>query len=250
LKQICRHPSSTFASDNHQNLKKMKILQTKQLLVLIIALLTINAANAQKYKKYYQKSGKLVQNITGNSKGTCTTYWDDYGYKEVKIENTVTKMFGITSEDKKTTLMIGSKLYTWSKNDDKVTKMTNDIAQTWEQKNYSAEQVGAMSEATLKQLGYKKTGTEVLLGKTCDVWEGIGKSWAWKNLNLKAVVKMMGVSITYEPVLLDVESNVPSSVFELPEGKKIVNAEDQIPDDGSEDSKNAKKMMKSLFGND
>ncbi len=250
MTSICKHSSSTFVSDNHQNLKKMKILQTKQLLVLAIALLTINAANAQKYKKYYQKSGKLVQNITGNSKGTSVTYWDDYGYKEVKIEKTVTKMFGITSEDEKTSLMIGSKLYTWSEKEDKVTKMTNDIAQTWEQGNYTAEQVGAMSEATLKQLGYKKTGTEVLLGKSCDVWEGIGKSWAWKNLNLKAVVKMMGVSITYEPVSLDLDSSVPSNVFDLPVGKEVVNAEDQIPDDGSEDSKNAKKLMKSLFGND
>ena len=229
----------------------MKFLKSKQVvLFLMIVVLTSSTVNAQKYKKYYQKSGKLVQNIVGNSKGTSITYWDDYGYKEVKIERTVTKMFGMKSEEKKTSLMIGSQLFTWDDKTDKVTKMTNDIAQTWEKDNYTAEQVGDMSEATLKQLGYSKTGTEIILGKTCDVWEGLGKSWAWKNISLKAVVKMLGISITYEPVSLDLDCNVPASVFELPAGKKVVAAGDQIPDDGSEDAKNAKKMIKGLFGND
>ncbi len=107
-----------------------------------------------------------------------------------------------------------------------------------------------MSEATLKQLGYSKTGTGVILGKTCVIWEGIGKSWAWKNISLKAVVKMMGISITYEPVSLDLDFNVPANVFELPAGKKVVSAADQIPNNGSEESVNAKKLIKGLFGND
>ena len=215
-------------------------------LCLVLIVLSGNSY-AQKYRKYYQKSGKLVQNITGNSKGTLTVYWDDYGYKEVKIEKTVTKMFGVTNKSHKTNLMIGSVMYEWEEDDDKVTKMTNDIAATWEKGNYTAKQVEAMSIATLKQLGYKKTGTEVILGKTCDVWEGIGKSWAWKNLNLKAVVKAMGISINYEPVSLNLNISVPSSVFEIPKDKKIVKPGDEIPDDGSEESEQAKKLMQGIF---
>ena len=212
----------------------------------ILVLFTVSA-HAQKYQKYYQKSGKLVQEIVGNSSGTVITYWDDFGYKEVKIEKTVTKMFGISTETNKTNLMIGSVMYEWEEKDDIVTKMTNDIAATWEKDNYTAKQVEDMSIATMKQLGYKKTGTEVILGKTCDLWEGIGKSWAWKNINLKAVVKVMGITINYEPVSLSLAENVPHTLFELPKGKEVVNAEDQIPDDGSEESIKAKNMLKNLF---
>ena len=77
-------------------------------------------------------------------------------------------MFGMSSETNKTTLMLGSILYEWEEKGDKVTKMTNDIAKTWEDGNYTAKHVEDMSIATLKQLGYTKTGTEVILGKTCD----------------------------------------------------------------------------------
>ena len=182
---------------NLKIIKMLKINSKKILSLSFILLILSGSVSAQKYRKYYQESGKLVQKITGNSKGTLTTYWDDYGYKEVKLEKTVTKMFGMTTETNKTTLMLGSVLYEWEEKGDKVTKITNDIAKTWEDGNYTAKQVEDMSIATLKQLGYTKTGTEVILGKTCDVWEGVGKSWAWKNLSLKAVVNVMGISITY-----------------------------------------------------
>ncbi len=211
-----------------------------------LVLFTVSV-HAQKYQKYYQESGKLVQKIEGNSSGTLITYWDYFGYKEVKIEKTVTKIFGISTETNKTTLTIGSVIYEWEENENIVTKMTSDIAATWEKENYTAKQVENMSIATLKQLGYKKTGTEVLLGKTCDVWEGIGKSWAWKNLSLKAVVTVMGITINYEPVSLSLTEDVPFTLFELPKGKKVVNIENQIPDDGSEESENAKNLLKGLF---
>ena len=225
----------------------LKINVKKIVSISFILIVLSGSVYAQKYRKYYHENGKLVQKITGNSKGTLTTYWDDYGYKEVKIEKTVTKMFGISTETNKTTLMLGSVLYEWEEKGDKVTKITNDIAKTWEDGNYTAKQVEDMSIATLKQLGYTKTGTEVILGKTCDVWEGVGKSWAWKNLNLKAVVTVMGISITFEPVSLSLVEDVPYTLFELPKGKKVVTADEQIPDDGSEESKNAKKLMKGLF---
>ncbi|OQY04026.1 MAG: hypothetical protein B6I20_03830 [Bacteroidetes bacterium 4572_117] len=225
----------------------LKINVKKIASLSFILIILSGSAYAQKYQKYYQKSGKLVQKIVGNSEGTSTTYWDEYGYKEVKIEETVTKIFGMSTKTKKTNLMLGSVMYEWEEKGDKVTKMTNDIAASWEKGNYTAKQVEDMSIATLKQLGYSKTGTETILGKTCDVWEGIGKSYAWKNLSLKAVVKMMGISITYEPVSLDLDINVPSNVFELPKGKKVLTPDEQIPDDGSEESENAKKMLKGLF---
>ncbi|RLD76959.1 MAG: hypothetical protein DRJ10_12755 [Bacteroidetes bacterium] len=225
----------------------LKINVQKIVSLSFILIILSGSVYAQKYRKYYHENGKLVQKITGNSKGTLTTYWDDYGYKEVKIEKTVTKMFGMSTETNKTTLMLGSVLYEWEEKGDVVTKMINDIAKTWEDGNYTAKQVEDMSIATLKQLGYTKTGTEVILGKTCDVWEGVGKSWAWKNLNLKAVVNVMGISITFEPVSLSLVEDVPFTLFELPKGKKVVNAGDQIPDDGSEESEQAKQLMKGLF---
>ena len=228
----------------------LKINVQKTVSLSFILIILSGSVYAQKFRKYYHENGKMVQKITGNSKGTLTTYWDDYGYKEVKIEKTITKVFGMSTETNKTTLMLGSVLYEWEENGDEVTKMTNDIAKTWEDGNYTAKQVEDMSIATLEQLGYTKTGTEVVLGKTCHVWEGIGKSWAWKNLNLKAVVKVMGIAITFEPVSLSLAEDVPFTLFQLPKGKKVVNAKDQIPDDGNEESENAKKLMNNLFNSD
>ena len=107
-------------------------INLKRIASLSLMLIILSGSSyAQKYRKYYQESGKLVQKITGNSKGTLTIYWDDFGYKEVKIEKTVTKIFGMTSESNKTNLMIGSVMYEWEEKGDKVTKMTNDIAATW-----------------------------------------------------------------------------------------------------------------------
>lgn len=219
------------------------------LLVLTVISLTIVATNAQKYKKYYQKSGKLEQKLSGNSKGTSVTYWDDYGYKEVKIEKTITKMFGIKSETNKTSLMIGSTMYEWEENGESMTKVTIDMVKTWEEGNYTADQVAQSSIATMKSLGYEKKGTETILGKTCDVWEGIGKSWAWKNLSLKAVVKVMGMEIAYEPVSIELDCDVPANLFEIPTGKKIVEAHVQTPNNEGEETVNPKKMLKSIFGN-
>lgn len=223
------------------------------LLVLTVVSLTIVTTNAQKYKKYYQKSGKMEQKLSGNSKGTCITYWDDYGYKEVKIEKTVTKVFGIKNETNKTSLMIGSTMYEWEENSETMTKVTIDMAKTWEDGNYTADQVAQSSIATMRSLGYEKKGTETILGKTCDVWEGIGKSWAWKNLSLKAVVKVMGMEIAYEPVSLELDYNVPANLFEIPSGKKIVEANVPAPGNGNDEDDgetvNPKKVLKSLFGN-
>lgn len=231
-----------------------KVLFT--LLVLSLALIT----NAQKFRKYPFKTGKVEYELTGNTTGKQTLYWAEYGYKEVTIEETKTKMFGQTTIENSTTLFIGDNQYTWNDQDERVFKMSNPIAQTWEENGYDEEDLEEFSLETMKSLGFEKIGTEKILGKKCDVYKGMGKIWVWEGLPIKTTVKILGTTSNIEAKDIDTNCRVSSSVFELPEGREVV---DEIYDMGSTNNNDSEEdiqinpeelkegvenAIKSLFG--
>lgn len=180
-------------------------------------------ADAQQYRKYYQKSGKLVQKMTGAASGTQTVYWDDYGNKEL----TITDMSMMGMSQKQTALVLGKDMYTWNDAEPTVYHIDNSIVDEYEKRNFTAEDFEKLSSEMMQQSGFEKKGTETIAGKECTLWEnpdGI-KLWGWKNLTLQIDMNVMGMSIKYETVSLDLDTDIPADVFQLPEGKTV---EDQV----------------------
>ncbi len=191
--------------------------------VLIFLLLTafvlqVNV-NAQEFKKYYQKSGKLVQKLSGAASGSQTIYWDDFGNKE--LTESEMNMMGMSM--KQSSLILGKDMYTWSSSDPNVYHIDDGITEEFEKRNFTADDFARLSEEMMKQSGFEKKGNETIMGKNCTIWEnteGI-KVWAWKNLTLQMVMNVMGMNMKYETVSLDLNTDISGSIFEFPKDKTL-----------------------------
>lgn len=129
-------------------------------------------------------------------------------------------------------------------------KMDNPVVAQWEEDGVDDQDVEAFGKAMLENMGYEKTENEEVLGKNCEVWEGMGKLWIWKGLTVKSEVKMMGVKVNMTATKIETDIAIPADKFKVPEGKKVVSPGGDTPDDGSEKSKKVKGMLKNLFGGD
>lgn len=198
----------------------------KMILTVMILCLAVNFAYAGNYKKYPDKSGKIVYELTGNTKGNRTLYWDDYGYKEMTVEKSVTKIFGMTQETNTYTLILGKDVYTWSDQDEKLNKTHNPIIDAWEENGYDDKDMETFAYQVMEQMGYEKTGSETINGKSCEIWEGsMGKLWIWSLYNYKTEVKLMGMKMTSLATDVDINSSVPASIFEYPKDREITEVE-------------------------
>ncbi len=228
------------------------------LLLILISCVLVTNSFAGKFKKYPFKSGKIVYEYQGSTKGERIMYWDDYGFKEVTIEKYTIKGFlGMTTKTNSTTLYSGKYMYSWENDDDKIFKEENPLAYSIENGNFDENDYDAYGKAVMDSMGFKKVDDEKILGKKCEVYKGIGKIWIWKGITLKMKTEMLGVNITFAATEIKTKVRVPKSVFELPKDKKVVTSEEYISsqsesdeDDevSKEDMENAKKMLKSLFG--
>ncbi len=159
--------------------------------------------------------------MEGSAKGKQVIYWDEYGYKELTVENSEMKVFGQTTTTNKSTLTIGSKIYEWSDVDELVYETNNPIAVSWSQEGLDEIDVEAYSVKMIEAMGFEKTGIDMMLGKNCDVYKGMGKIWVWKGLSLKTEVSMMGVRSVITATNVKTNINVPKSLFELPARREI-----------------------------
>ncbi|HKK81828.1 MAG TPA: hypothetical protein VJ909_06255 [Prolixibacteraceae bacterium] len=226
----------------------------KRLYILILVFGIVGISSAQKpFKKYPFKSGIIEYKMEGNAKGTQVLYWDEYGYREVSIEKSEAKIFGQTIVTNKTTLTLGSKLYEWSEGDTVIYESSNPIAETWEDGNYDEDDVEEFSLQTIESLGYEKTGSGMVVGKKCDIYDGLGKIWVWKGLSLRTEVKMLGVKTIIAAESIKTNTHVPGSVFKIPSGmrasKNVV--EDNMQEEYEEEINpgEIKESFKSLFSN-
>lgn len=196
------------------------------LIILMLATFVFQInANAQEFKKYYQKSGKLVQKLTGSATGTQTIIWDDYGNKELTMSDM--SMMGMSQ--KQSSLIIGKDMYSWNSMEPTVAHMQNGIAEEYQKRNYTADDFAQLANEMMEQSGFVKKDNETLMGKECTVWEnsqGI-KVWGWKNLTLQMTMNAMGMSLKYEPVSLDLDINIPAGTFDLPKDKTVEDKTDE-----------------------
>ena len=78
-------------------------------------------------------------------------------------------------------------------------------------------------EKTLEALNFRKTGTETVQGKVCDVWKSSfgSTSWVWNDIAVKTEVKLLGTKQVMTATKIEIDASVPGSEFEIPSDIKF-----------------------------
>lgn len=189
-------------------------------IVAVIFLATIVVSAQQKAQQFGVKSGTVTYELTGNTTGTKTVSWDNYGTKthtEIKSK-TVTKMFGMTSEDEAHTIMVIVEDKYWSADliDESGTKGT--LPYYNEAKDYaesmSEQEQKELADEILNSMGGERLGTESVMGYSCDVISIMGaKSWIYKGIILKSEANIMGITSNELATTFNPNASVSSSKF-------------------------------------
>ncbi len=204
----------------------------KELLSAALLLSFSFVVTAQEFKRYGIKSGVIEYEVSGAQSGTETIYFDDWGYREAKYTETELSFGGFSQMTKTLTILEGKTIYTIDLSTNTGTKMENPLFQ-----NVSDEDLQEIGERMMKQMGGEKTGTEDVLGRTCDVWEikqMRGKTWIWNSIPLKTEVNM-GMQMNSAAVSIK-EGEVQQDKLKVPEGITF------------QEGGNLSEMMKKLKG--
>ena len=196
----------------------------KQIFLIILGLiLTLSIHAQQKAKQYAVKSGHVEYKLTGNTTGTKSLWWDNYGqmsYTETKA-TTVTKIFGMKSEDKAHTIQImkGDKFWTVNVLDKTGQKGTIPAYSQFQKigEDMSEEERNQMGKDLLTAFGGEIIGSEKILGNTCEIATLLGaKVWIYKGITLKSEAKILGVEANEIALSFVKNASVSSSKFNPP----------------------------------
>ncbi|MDY0103047.1 MAG: hypothetical protein RBS07_08900 [Lentimicrobium sp.] len=221
------------------------------------------SGNAQnKLKRYDIKSGIVeyatttsgkVMGSTIDGSGTDRLFFKDWGAIELKesmLSQTTTMKFlgNASTETEETHTMV--KLdngETWSVDfNKKQIYASRDMAMDMIMANQPDADAGKVGESMLVSMGGKKTGTEKVLGYTCDVWEIMGgKQWIHKGLMLKMEITVMGITTKTEATSVKLDVSVPDANFDLPDFP-IQEIENFMGNDNSDSPYDAEEMKEGM----
>ena len=208
----------------------------KYYLILVIALFVTFVGQAQNFKRYPFKSGIIHYQFEGKTTGTEVLYFDEYGKYEARYTKTMTKVFGVLTKEDKISLLKEAEQIEYDRLTNEYTQMTNPLYESFSQnESLNYEEFG---EDAIEKMGYRKIGQSTVLGKECDVWNGIGKLYTWRALTLKLEMKVMGVNFVQTATNLKLDVPIEASLFDLPENaslKKSYNIWDAPGDLGDDD---------------
>lgn len=174
-------------------------------------------------KRFLIKSGHIEMKLDGNTKGTKSIWFDQYGqlYFEETKATTITQVFGIKSTDEIHSLTLANADGFYSINLlDGIGTKTNMGSVMGLQEAYSElseSERKKFEEEILTSFGGERLGMETFLGKPCEIVKVMGStSSIYKGLVLKSEIKLLGISNSERAVLFEENVNVPSSKFDLP----------------------------------
>jgi len=184
-------------------------------------------AQQQKASKYAVKSGHAEYKLTGNTTGTKSVWWDDYGnisYTEEKSKN-VTKILGMKNETETHNIHVVNGDQFWSANmlDKTGQKGTNPYHQpiTDYANSLTDAEIKKLEQDILNAYNGKRLAPEMMNGYMCEVIEMMGvKVWVHKGVLIKSVAKMLGMELFEEASLVQLNISVPKSKFEPVPGIK------------------------------
>lgn len=234
----------------------------KYILSLSLCIILTVSAIAQP-KLFKLKSGHIEYKLTGNTEGVKSFYWDDYGVKqyiEEKSKTTIT-MFGVTDVQEHHSFTIHYDGYVYSY--DFLTKEAGktsveapmDLGE-FVQNAYTEEQQLNMRDNTLAGLGGEMAGSEMFLGRKCEIMKIAGsKSWIYKEVSLKSETKVMGQENIETAISFEENPSIPASKFIPPSDINFKDYSEQSPwggmtmeeDDASESDQIPVNITKDQF---
>ena len=174
----------------------------------------------QKVQQYAIKSGYIEYALSGSTTGTKKIWWDNYGEKSrtETRSKTVTKLFGMKSEDQAHTVDILVKDKYWSANLLEQTGQNGSIPfyaeshQAFE--GMTKKEQEEFADRAIESMGGQKMGSASVMGKSCDVVKIMGsKIWIYKGLTLKSETKIMGIVSNETAVKFQAGQAVAASQF-------------------------------------
>jgi hypothetical protein len=192
---------------------KTKILITGILACGLLLAPAISFGQKNQSVYYYPVKSAYIESVyTGSTSGTETMYVDNNGKVTARYQELTTKSFGSTSKTRQVTIQHDSVFYTVDLDKKTGVKTTMHIdPKDVEKWTKSAEQAWT-------DMGFKKTGEETLIGKKCDIWEGMNsKIWVWQNFALKTEMNLFGKSVI-EVKKIDIGIPIDKSKFDIPQG--------------------------------
>jgi len=195
---------------------------------------------------YPVKSAHIEYAHSGSTTGTESYYMDKNGMLSARYTELTTKSFGSTSTTHQVVIQKDSIFWTADLDNKTGVKQTIHIDPK------DIEKWTDTAEEVWTDMGFKKTGEEELLGKKCDIWEGMSsKIWVWQNFSLKSEMSLFGKSVI-EATKIDIGGSIDKSKFELPEGitwtDSYVNTSDPVFDSIGKGIEKGLKDLKDMFG--
>lgn len=169
-------------------------------ILFALCIILLSTSLIADFEFYGIRSGKIEYELSGNTTGTKTIWFDNYGRRQRTELNssTTVKMMGIENTTTEHTLSIKTDefLYFIDLQDNTGSKNHNPAF-------YNDPAISEMTDAekqayfnkTLADLGGEKLGNETFLGKKCDVISLMGnKSWIYEGITLKSETSIMGIT--------------------------------------------------------
>lgn len=176
--------------------------------------------NKDKDAGIYGYESGMVETHFGDTKNKEILYFDKWGTLSAKYtytENRNTGEVNLSSIEiikNATTYMIDPVAKTGLKMENSFGQ--NDIGD-------AKEVLGFQEERKVKMLGSQLSGTEILIGKKCDVYKDNAEEMAQttyihKGLILKTIINMDGDEIISEATDIQFNIKIPADKFEIPKG--------------------------------
>jgi len=171
--------------------------------------------------EYWGKDGKWKVDISGQVGGQ--------GYQQIMMDDGECAYIYTPASNKATRYPSGSMMAAHGLAYMETLETTyNDYASEGALQAYCDEDPGCLS--------FAKRGTETIAGHKCDIWEcvltdGTNKVWVATDTGwpLKIETTSGGVTMTMEHTELDMNPNIPDSVFQIPPGVNITDSDTHMP---------------------
>lgn len=203
-------------------------MQPKILLFLSV-FFTVGLFAQQQDKYYFVKSGHIEYALGGNTNGTKSVWFDDYGMLMYTLtESTTTvKILGMKSTTTAKELEIRKGNTIWKADMIQKTGTKMSIEPQTEvgeklTKGKTDAQLHEMERKVITDMGAEIEGYETFLGKNClkFTW-GTTKFLQYKGIPLKSNISTLGISYTETATSFETDVTMSAAKFEIPGNVKF-----------------------------
>jgi len=213
-----------------QNKGECRMIKLIKVSMVVLMGSSLLFAGSEQMKMYDVKSGKIEYEIKGSGEimgqkmqtiGKKRVIFDDNGAKNLTEENKIDKQT-IMGQKKVTkthtmTYMKEGMVYHVDFKSKRIMRMAN-MAASMGALFGGGQNMKQSGEEMMIKMGGKKTGTDNVLGYTCDVWEMMGvKQCMYKGIPLRVVTDVMGMKNTETATKAEFDISLSKNDFKLPD---------------------------------